>query len=384
MKTARSSRTIGAFTLIEMLVVIAIIGILAALLLPALSQGRAKAQRVQCVNHLHQTGQAFQSFAHDHNDQFPMQLPDSAGASRGTPPRANGSPGQFYLAFRHFQALSNELVTPKLVICPADTRVPAASFSTLDNENLSYFAGINAEYAKPNSILAGDRNLTNDLVLPGSVQRLGPDSSLRWTEELHLFKGNLLFSDGRVEEKNTPGLIAVNSQSPPTALLALPVARSAPRTATESAVTTPQPRFVPSSTPANPAAPRQKGSAAQPAAQPKVATRTLPIGDVVLPDAAEVQPDLAEVEPDLAKPEKTPMNASAAGMSSPPPDDNPVVPPAEEEFAVIMDRFVKSNFWWFLLLILLAVVVMEARRRIRARMGRTRLPGGSLAVSEDD
>ncbi|PYI87098.1 MAG: hypothetical protein DME26_07205 [Verrucomicrobia bacterium] len=53
------------FSLIELLVVISVIGILAALLLPGLSRSKASAQRVVCMNNLRQLGLAVQMYWDD-------------------------------------------------------------------------------------------------------------------------------------------------------------------------------------------------------------------------------------------------------------------------------------------------------------------------------
>ncbi|HVU09476.1 MAG TPA: type II secretion system protein [Verrucomicrobiae bacterium] len=63
----------AAFTLIELLTVIAIVGILAALLLVAVSHAKAKAQKIQCVGNLHQIGVGLQNFLAN-NHGYPIAI----------------------------------------------------------------------------------------------------------------------------------------------------------------------------------------------------------------------------------------------------------------------------------------------------------------------
>src|SRR5271154_1040185 len=68
-----------AFSLVELLVVLAIIAILAALLLPTISQSKRKAQRIQCAGNLHEQGIGLQVIlASDHG--YPLFMENTNGS----------------------------------------------------------------------------------------------------------------------------------------------------------------------------------------------------------------------------------------------------------------------------------------------------------------
>ncbi len=60
------------FTLVEVLVVIGIIIILAAITLPVLSRARAAARKAKCAQHIRQCGLAVEMYAGDYDDMLPM------------------------------------------------------------------------------------------------------------------------------------------------------------------------------------------------------------------------------------------------------------------------------------------------------------------------
>jgi prepilin-type N-terminal cleavage/methylation domain-containing protein/prepilin-type processing-associated H-X9-DG protein len=94
----------GAFTLVELLVVISIIGLLVALLLPAVQAAREAGRRMQCGNHLRQVGLGIANYHSAFN-----QLPRAWWLE--TPPKAfNGKPwGVAILPFIEQQALYESL-----------------------------------------------------------------------------------------------------------------------------------------------------------------------------------------------------------------------------------------------------------------------------------
>jgi prepilin-type processing-associated H-X9-DG protein len=175
------------------MLVIAIIAILAALLLPVLQQAQARSRRVQCLSQLKQIGLALHMFAHDHDGKFPWIVSTNAGGSMWA-----GFPGDL-------QVLSNELVSPKLVVCPADRgREPAASFSELLAKNISY-ALIYRLFGGYNCDLSDTTAQDEPLVLDRNLVRT--DGRWNWSgSTVHNGSGNILFVGGHVESVSTANL----------------------------------------------------------------------------------------------------------------------------------------------------------------------------------
>ncbi len=90
----------NGFTLVELLVVMAIIAILAAMLLPALARAKARAQATACLNNLKQVGFAHAMYRGDNNDvncpqrvcpdtpddPYGLSAPVPSGSAPGSPP----------------------------------------------------------------------------------------------------------------------------------------------------------------------------------------------------------------------------------------------------------------------------------------------------------
>jgi prepilin-type N-terminal cleavage/methylation domain-containing protein len=110
------------FTLIDMLMVIAIIGILAALLLPALSGGKTKGQRAACLSNLHQLALCAQMYSGDNLGRLADNVPQGESASTnswvlGDLKVPSESTNQAFIRSGEFFAYGDN---PTIYRCPAD------------------------------------------------------------------------------------------------------------------------------------------------------------------------------------------------------------------------------------------------------------------------
>ena len=158
----------SGFTLIELLTVIAIIGILAALIFPTVGKVRETAQRTVDANNLREIVKAATIYAADNNDR----LPDPAAISAQTPVPVTGGSGPFLwvgiLAKRgiltdpNFYFAKNDPQFsgsyPTAIVTPADHSVLDPSFVTDRVLSFEFVGGLRMSDA-PSTPVAFTRGL---------------------------------------------------------------------------------------------------------------------------------------------------------------------------------------------------------------------------------
>ena len=152
-----------------------------------------RSTEIQCVNNLKQIGLAYRIWEGDNGDKMPMQVPANQGGAKEPAARGNVA--------RIFQVMSNELSTPRILLCPADAdRFVAKNFTAgFDNSHVSYFAGLDAADDKPAMFLSGDDNFDiGGRPVETGVLLLATNALVSWTAARHVNRGNIGLADGSV------------------------------------------------------------------------------------------------------------------------------------------------------------------------------------------
>jgi len=191
-----SPRPRVGFTLIELLTVIAIIGILAAIIIPTVGKVRESARRTADASNLSQIGKAALIWANDNNDRFPPKTGiNSAGLLESTP-----SSTTTVYTFASALAQSGGLTDGSLWISPLDPKAPIVMPGTVLNATKT---GIEPAFAAAElsfQVVAGI-GISSGTTTPLAFTR-GLNTSGKWLKSNDAVYGDdgghIVFADGHV------------------------------------------------------------------------------------------------------------------------------------------------------------------------------------------
>ncbi|HEX8236383.1 MAG TPA: DUF1559 domain-containing protein [Abditibacteriaceae bacterium] len=193
-------RRARAFTLIEVIVVLAIISLLAALLFPAFLTARGKARQVMCASNLRQIGLGIAMYAQDYDGLFPHAVDPSDRAAPGGwavfPEFAVSIPS---IGLVH-EVLQPYVPSRQIFACPADKGIAVHEFSgAILNAFPTSYEKFGTSYYYRTEI-AARRASEASFQTPASLNVLF-DGAGRWHGTLLPLASryNVLFADGHVK-----------------------------------------------------------------------------------------------------------------------------------------------------------------------------------------
>jgi prepilin-type N-terminal cleavage/methylation domain-containing protein/prepilin-type processing-associated H-X9-DG protein len=234
MKNLTSLNRRKAFTLIELLIVIAIIALLAAILFPVFARARESARRASCLSNLKQIGLGIMQYTQDYDDRLPQALYDSLDTYSGTeitPAKSfyttTGSYGKNrYLTWMDF--VYPYVKSTQIFVCPSasvdtsttpvrkPTDTPSYGYNNAFGGKFNYYGSYGGTtYGAPTGSIAlssiaraAETIMVLDYYDPGAITAT-PYSHMNWVRNAdqkvknrvipHLEGGNVAYADGHVK-----------------------------------------------------------------------------------------------------------------------------------------------------------------------------------------
>lgn len=173
-------RSNAGFTLIEMLVVISIMGVLAALILPAMAHAKEKAKTLYCQNNLKQLSIALQSYCNHNNGSFPALMDNPYWGYALYPVELMAM--QMGLLNDRF---SQGARPPKVVLCPS-CKITVADGDDFAARHYAYNAHLDSWAHSPQSVMDYITRVGRDSIPDGWSRYPWPEARQEYVNQFGL------------------------------------------------------------------------------------------------------------------------------------------------------------------------------------------------------